>query len=339
VSVQSLAVEHRRRRQAITGTVARAAVAAWRAVDPADVDRSWQAGVQGPVLEAVIVGQLAAASLAQMYVDAQVREQGAVITGPRLVPRAFAGTASDGRDLVSLLHQPVIAAKARIGQGDTPVEALRVAGHQLAKIVVTQITDAGRVPVGVAAVANRNVTGYVRVLTPPSCARCAILAGRVYRVNEGFARHPRCDCTHAPLAGADADQHTVDPRAYFDSLDPAEQNRVFTRAGAQAIRDGADIGRVVNARRGMATTVNATGARRQTTARVFGRSVFTTTEATTVRGAFGRQAAAEGQAARSPGQRYRRATGTRLMPEQIYLEAGDDRAEAIRLLTRHGYLR
>lgn len=35
--------------------------------------------------------------------------------------------------------------------------------------------------------------GYVRMLTPPSsCDRCVILAGRWYRWNQGFERHPMC---------------------------------------------------------------------------------------------------------------------------------------------------
>jgi len=36
--------------------------------------------------------------------------------------------------------------------------------------------------------------------------------------------------------------------------------------------------------------------------------------------------------------RYRRARVLRLTPEQIYIEAGDDRVEALRLLRLHGYL-
>jgi hypothetical protein len=36
-------------------------------------------------------------------------------------------------------------------------------------------------------------------------------------------------------------------------MDAAEQDRVFGKGGAQAIRDGADMAKVVNARRGMVT--------------------------------------------------------------------------------------
>ena len=43
-----------------------------------------------------------------------------------------------------------------------------------------------------------------------------------------------------------------DPYEAFNNMSEAEQNRVFAKAGARAIRDGADIFQVVNARRHMA---------------------------------------------------------------------------------------
>jgi hypothetical protein len=109
-------------------------------------------------------------------------------------------------------------------------------------------------------------------------------------------RHPRCDCQHIPAREDMAGDLRTDPGAYFRSLPEKEQDRLFTADGAQAIRHGADVSQVVNARRGMYTAAGhsftRTGARR----------------------------------------------GPRLMPEQIYLEARGNRAEAIRLLRFHGYL-
>lgn len=111
-----------------------------------------------------------------------------------------------------------------------------------------------------------------------------------------------------------------------------EQDKVFTKAGAKAIRDGADVARVVNARRGAAgltpaskrlTEAEKQAARRgldrgrlQTT-RIAGRDLFLTSEAVTRRGVN---------------------RPVRLMPESIYQVAGDDREMAIRLLRIHGYI-
>src|SRR5665647_1979159 len=114
--------------------------------------------------------------------------------------------------------------------------------------------------------------GFSIRMYPPTCSRCVVLAGKWYRKNQGFARHPGCDCRHIPSSESVAGDLTVSPQAYFDSLSKAEQDRIFTNAGAEAIRNDANIGQVVNARRGMRT------------AQIGGRDVLITTEGTTRRG-------------------------------------------------------
>src|SRR5690625_5568244 len=94
------------------------------------------------------------------------------------------------------------------------------------------------------------------MVNPGACDRCAILAGRFYRWNDGFLRHPDCMCEHVATT-ASSEQEAFDrgliedPYEYFESLSEEEQDRRFGKAGAQAIRDGADMSQVVNARRGM----------------------------------------------------------------------------------------
>lgn len=170
-------------------------------------------------------------------------------------PDAFAGLAADGRSLDTLLRGPAITARTLIADGMEPAQALAAGGRQLSMMVLTEIADAGRGAAGVQ-IAARPRVGYVRMLNPPSCSRCVVLAGRFYRWNQGFLRHPRCDCKHVPTmvtdqAEAFAEGLIDDPYEAFNRMSEAEQNRVFTNAGAQAIRDGADMYQVVNARRGM----------------------------------------------------------------------------------------
>lgn len=170
-------------------------------------------------------------------------------------PDAFAGLAADGRNLDTLLRGPAITTRTLIAGGVEPAEALAAGGRQLSMMVLTEIADAGRGAAGVQ-IAARPRVGYVRMLNPPSCSRCVVLAGRFYRWNQGFLRHPRCDCKHVPTmvtdqAEAFAEGLIDDPYEAFKRMSEAEQNRVFTNAGAQAIRDGADMYQVVNARRGM----------------------------------------------------------------------------------------
>src|SRR5699024_7380691 len=99
----------------------------------------------------------------------------------------------------------------------------------------------------------RRGVGYVRMVNPGACDRCIILAGKYYANNEGFLRHPNCYCFHVQTnpKAAEAEGLITDPYDYFSSMSEEEQNKRFTKAGAQAIRDGADINQVVNAREGM----------------------------------------------------------------------------------------
>ncbi|PEH74631.1 hypothetical protein CRM89_00325 [Nocardia sp. FDAARGOS_372] len=132
-----------------------------------------------------------------------------------------------------------------------------------------------------------------------------------------------CNCRHIPSREDRADEITTDPKKYFESLSEADQNKTFGQAGAQAIRDGADMSQVVNARRGL-TIIGGRAQRSE----VYGRRLLTTTEGVTRRGQAGRAMRARGRNAR---------TTPRLMPEAIY-EIAETRAEAIELLRKYGYV-
>lgn len=294
---------HARRQKAIASRTAARLEQLWRQVDRTNIGSSWRSLLSG-ALTALSTAQATAAASAGIYTDDALEAMS--VSPPaegRLVSTALAGIASDGRPLTSLLYQPAIKTLTYIG-GGAPVDRALAGGlMDLNVIVRTQIADAGRAAESVAIAVRPRVTGYVRMLSQPSCARCIILAGRVYKWNAGFRRHPRCDCRHIPLAEDAPWDVRTDPKAMFDSMSNAEQERAFGKAGAEAVRQGADLSQVVNARRGMQT------------ATVFGREVKTTTEGTS------------------------RSRRIRLMPEQILAEANGNRDEAIRLLKLHGYIK
>jgi hypothetical protein len=107
-------------------------------------------------------------------------------------------------------------------------------------------------------------------------------------------------------------------------MSPEQQDKAFGKAGADALRNGADIGQVVNARRGMATATN-------------GKKV--TTEGTTKRGIGGKALVRNGaELEKQAGKKYRRVGEARLMPEQILKNAHGDRELQIKLLKKHGYI-
>lgn len=310
MALDDVAREHYRGRRGLADAIARLARQIWSRIDPGNLSESWDR--YGPELVIGLAGvQLAAARQADDYTDEALAAQGVDPAGDRVNPRALAGVASDGRPLDSLLLNAITTVKTGIAGGVGIDQAMAGGYANLNMLVQTQVADAGRNADQLAIVGRDVDLGYVRMVQAGACGRCIVLAGRFYRWNAGFLRHPACHCTHVPAAEDRPGDIRTDPKAWFESLSKAEQDKAFTNAGAQAIRDGADIGQVVNARRGAFGL--ATGAGRLQTRRVFGQDLFTTTEG----------------AGRAP----------RLMPESIYKIAGNDRDEAIRLLRRHGYLR
>ncbi|MEV4437492.1 hypothetical protein AB0K09_00495 [Streptomyces sp. NPDC049577] len=310
----------------------------WRLLDGSDLSRSWLAGVGAALLRAVTAGQILAVTPADAYVRALMAADGLAepdLVAGRINPRAWGGWAADGRPLDSLLYQPVIRTKTLIRGGMTLQESMTAGLLDLQRIAVSEVADAGRSGLGAAMAADRRVVGYVRVVRPGACARCAILAGRWYRWNADFKRHKRCQCYGVP-ASEERRGRMVNPQRFFEGLSRAEQNRRFTAAGAQAIRDGADIFAVVNARRGIYRV------------EAYGRQVSATHEGATRRSTFYRQMLRETEA--RTGQRFGtsradieqglpifRLRTPRLLPEEIYRIA-DGRADVIRLLRRFAYL-
>lgn len=119
------------------------------------------------------------------------------------------------------------------------------------RLVESLVQDAGRAAEQVATVVTPRV-GFVRFLSPPSCSRCAVLAGQVYRWSEGFKRHPGCDCTMVPTTLAN-------PAYVHDPVELMREGLVrgLSKADQKAIDDGADFNQVVNVRRKAAGLTDA----------------------------------------------------------------------------------
>lgn len=228
-------------------------------------------------------------------------------------PSAFAGVSSAG----FALSEPIVAIID--SYSPAPAEALPANwwGDALdfmadvERLIASEVRDAGRSASQVEFVARPDWQNYVRMLNPPSCPRCTILAGRVYRDLESFSRHPpTCDCVMVPVQ----DWESAHDEGYVSSpMEAFEKGQIrgLSKADAKAIEDGADIYQVVNAHRGMVTPT------------VFGHRVKATTVGTTRRSAW---------------RRANPSRPVRLRPEAIYRIADGDRNEALRLLKLYGYL-
>lgn len=315
----------------------------WSQLDRRDFTASWRSSVGPRILRALAAGQLASAAAADEYVDdvAEAEGAGSERTGT-VRPEGFAGLAADGRALDSLMYLSVITSKTRIAAGQSVDDALMAGLQQALRLGSSEVTQAGRGAVSASMAGKRTIQGYVRVVQPPACSRCIILAGKEFGWNAGFQRHPRCDCVHLPttlsarnggrrpgstdLAGG---RGFLDPRAYFNTLSRAEQDRVFGAAGARAVREGGDMGQIVNARRGMYTTTGPGGSASVTRVGTRRGSNYYNLER--------RRAIDSGEVPADVGRGYRVRT-PRLMPEEIFRLAAS-RDEAVAMLRRFGYLR
>lgn len=293
------ALAHYTARRQIVQDTATLVTQLWSRVAFHDLDASWQPDL---ALVAVSAGQEASARLTEPYMSAVLAQTGQANDPVGMVrPSAFSGVASDGRNLDALLYTPIVTTKIATMTGASQTDAMARGLTRLLRITATQVQDAGRVADGVA-IAARQVGGYVRILSLPSCKRCAVLAGRWYRWNAGFSRHPMCDCGAIPARENLSGDLLTDPKAAVESGQVMGLSEADTKA---IVADGADVEQVINSTDGMYTA----GGRKLTRA------------GTTKAGLAGQRL--QGSA--------------RLRPEQIYRE-NSTREDVRRELRRNGYL-
>lgn len=344
-SLSLLALEHQRKRNELSERVARNAARLWRSIESRNIDAGWDA--IAPQLEQVVAtGQLNAAKMSQRYTSAVSAEYGVTGTSGAVVAGAFTGATLEGRAIAPELYTAATTTKRLIGTGVGVGAAFRVGTAMMSMFAATMVRDAGNMADKVSAV-SRGYTKMARVLSPGACSRCAILAG-TGNFSKHFERHPSCKCSTIPVRSGEKTPDGIYDSAdeYFNSLSEAEQNRIFTKSGAQAIRLGANENAVVNARRGMyAVRQPGSLVARATPRTIIGPDgkpfqAFTTTEGTSVRGWFGGgrgSSVTSNQFLKPSGDRYRRTTSVRLMPETI-LSIAKDPEDAVRLLRQFGYL-
>ena len=248
--VDQVAQTYYRRSQTHQRAVVAALLALWRETGPS--------GFRDVIVRAaglLAAGQLVAAVNAARYVADVAAEYDLDPTPLQVTPRGFAGTTAAGRALTDVLGAPVARVWAEIELGADLQTAARSGELSLTRIVANEVAQSGVDAVQAGIVADPGMGGYIRLVQAPACGRCAILAGKWFEFNQGFDRHPGCDCVHVPAGRRDEavgamtpwSANLVDnPKTYFDSLSAADQNRQFGAAVADKIRDGGDVIRAVN---------------------------------------------------------------------------------------------
>lgn len=303
----------------------------WAQVDPDRISESWAEQLPAAV-SLTTAGQMAAATQTNDYVSGRVRvEGGTPKPDARVNPAGFAGHTAAGEQLASLLYLPAIESKRLIGLGRSPRDAMLSGLANLITYTHTEVADAGRLGTQVAMTTEREITGYTRVVNVPACGRCIVLAGKFYKTNTGFQRHPRCDCTHEPTTThrehAEAEAFTT-RQSLVDSMSEADRRKAFTVDGARAIEDGADISQVVNSRFQWRVDYDSPkGARTRIPAGMASPGARYTNVDTNLRYERAKERGVK------PLQ-----VGPRMTVHEIYRVAGDDRDRAMELLFQNAYI-
>lgn len=313
----ALARAHRARQQTLARAARDRLRRLWRFVSAANAQGSWLR-VAPRALIVVRAALVEAARGVDEYVAAALRFQGGTPAPAGVVmAEAFARAAADGRPLDTLLGYPAFEVTAFVAGGMDHAQALAAGERHLDRIVATEITDAARTATGVAIVNDRTTYGWIRMLTPPSCNRCILLAGQWYEYNQGFERHPQCDCVHIPAAEVIEPES---PKAVFDAMSDEERRRAgWSRADiAAVVGHDADLYQVTNAHMERYGVTLA------------GQQLRATTVGATRRGLAGqRLGARKGKPV------------VRLTTDSLYAEArrlGWSRDELLRQLKRFGYI-
>lgn len=265
---------------------------------------------------ATVLGRLAQYQLLAAEVAVETMATWAGRSDPNVDPRPFAGVSSYG----FAIAEPLVATiDARV---PAPAQAIPApwwhdAGAfvaQVRQLVDAEVLDAARSAAGAEMVTEHDWQNYVRVLTPPSCKRCVVLAGKIYRDLDGFKRHPGCDCVHYPVQ----DWEEAHGLGLVSSPEEAYEKgliRDLTAGERRAIDDGADITTVVNSSSGIYTADR------------LGKPAKATRYGTSERALWRMQ---------------HPSTLVRLRPEAIYKivdqQHGGDRDIALRMLNHNGYL-
>lgn len=314
--------------RAESGAAISAVLRLWRRMT-GDFDASWTE--VGPLILATMdLAQERITTGALGYLPTVLEDTGQRLYSPAydVEPSALVGTAGSGVPTEVVAYSAVVHAKTAVEAGMTPDQALARGGRFLSLATGTLLSDTGRTAEKMAGNARR-ATWYVRMLSPPSCGRCVILAGKETTASTAFDRHPGCDCRNIPQVEAVDGDLTVDTKAYFESLDDEElAHSLGSKANAEAFKDGADPAQLINAYRRSGAV---------STAQQYGHTVKYTTSGTTSR-ALAYRAMSQMQANQRLDARGRNIITTRrLMPESIY-QIAKDRADALRLLRLYGWI-
>lgn len=241
--LESLAEEHRKATTAAQTSGFRRNVATWNQVDFNNVVDSWQQQLPRVTRVAEDVQEFSVIDAAAFMTVASA-VQGRDIDDQINVDSYVGAMPYTGADLDAAFAGPAYRTLEAVRQNKPPNVAMYAGVAELARLTHAVTFDTAE-EASLTVALSQHLT-YQRIPQVGCCVRCSMLTGQ-YFTSKVFKRHPHCRCVHVPvLDPADAPKRSNDPYELFNALSEEEQNKIWTKAGAQAIRDGADIYQVGN---------------------------------------------------------------------------------------------
>ena len=162
---------------------------------------------------------------------------------PVIVPEGFAQATPSGAQIEATMGTAVTEMRAALDAGADMDEALD-RGESWARVIARSVLQDTYRDVAAVDVTCTEDAQWVYAPNMPCCKRCAALAGRVYAWDTEFVRHPGCDCQRRKFVGDP-------PGDVLSAADLVDRGLVtgLTRGESEALAEGADVNRVLNATR------------------------------------------------------------------------------------------
>jgi hypothetical protein len=187
-----------------TRTVAQT-LAAWRMLDPADLDataQAWLAVMVPLVHSARRVSARLAANYLTTFRNLELGVDAAAFTA------VLAEDVPDEQVQTSLLITGPVAVKSATGRGVPLARAVDIGKARSAGAAMRHAINGGRDTIVESVRADRRALGWARAVSGKACSFCLMLASRgpVYGEDTvGFEAHDHCSCSAEPVYRPDAD--------------------------------------------------------------------------------------------------------------------------------------
>lgn len=178
-----------------------------------------------------------AAKLAVAFYSEIAKLDGKTFTPP-VIPADTLSTSTlrNGADQVQVYSRPFVDMRTALGAGKTFSDALEAGAFRAQDLARTEVQLARRGAGLVARKGNKNIVGYLRVLSgSENCALCYVASTQRYHKADLQPIHPGCDCGEQPIYGS-TDVGQVIDQTRLDAVHEAVGDRFeVSDRGARSI--------------------------------------------------------------------------------------------------------